>query len=130
MMEPKVRQMIVCEDVRTRSGSPGKIDVLGIMNRVTAKGFPARHTFAVYLCLTNARGAGRGRIVVKKLPQGDEVYVGDLHPFTFGADPLLLHPFTIRVFSCPLPEAGLYSVEFEYNDVVLGSCELLSEKST
>lgn len=129
MMEPKVRQMIVCEDARTRIGSQGKIDAFGIMNRVAAKDFPTNHSFAVYLCLTNGRGVGQGRIIVKKDIQGDVVYVGDPHEFDFGANPLLLHPFLIRVFSCRFLEPGLYSVEFEYNDVVLQSCALLLEKS-
>jgi hypothetical protein len=130
MLEPKVRQMIVCEDARVRQGSVGKIDIFGIMNKVTAKSFPCNLSFAVYLCLTDGRGAGRGRIVVKKAVAGETAYVGDLHEFEFGTDPLPLHPFLIRVFSCQLPSPALYSVEFVYNDVVLESCAMLVEKST
>jgi hypothetical protein len=53
-----------------------------------------------------------------------------VHEFEFGTDPLPLHPFLIRVFSCQLPSPALYSVEFVYNDVVLESCAMLVEKST
>lgn len=130
MMEPKVRQMIVCEDARTRVGSHGKIDVFGIINKLSARSFPFNLTFAVYLCLTDGRGTGRGCIVVRKAMEEDAVYEGDLHEFEFGDDPLPLHPFLIRVFSCRLPGTGLYSVEFVYNDVVLENCAILVEKST
>jgi hypothetical protein len=129
-MEPKVRQMIVCEDARSRIGSPTKIDVFGIINKLAAKSFPFNLSFAVYLCLTNARGTGQGRLVVSKGVAEDGVYVGDLHQFEFGDDPLALHPFLIRVFSCRLPEPGHYSVEFLYNEVILESCAILVEKST
>lgn len=88
-MEPKVRQMIVCEDVRARTDSPGKLDVFGVMNRVTARHFPSNHSFAVYLCLTDGRGTGRGRIVVKQAVEEDPIYVGDLHTFRFGGSPAI-----------------------------------------
>lgn len=127
-MEPIVRQMNLCEDARVRQGSQGKIDVFGLMNRARAKSFPFNLTFAVYLCLTDCRGFGNGRIVVKNRVDGDVVYVGDVHKFEFGNDPLALHPFVIRVFSCRLPAHGLYSVEFEYNDVALERCLLLAKE--
>lgn len=129
MMEPIVRQMILCEDARMRPGSKDKIDVLGLMNRVIAKLFPFNVTFSVYLCLTECRGSGRGRVVVKKAMDEEVVYVGDLHQFEFADDPLALQPFMIRVFSCPLPARGLYSIDFEYNDLVLKSCLLLVEEA-
>jgi hypothetical protein len=127
---PKVRQMIVCEDARTRPGSRGKIDIFGIMNKVGAREFPCQHSFAVFLCLTDGRGAGQGRIVVTKGIDEEEIYSGDLHDFEFGNDPLPLHPCLIRVFACQLPGPGLYLVKFVYNDVVLESCAMLIEEST
>lgn len=128
MMEPKVRQMIVCEDARTRPGAQRKIDVLGLMTKVVAERFPFNLSFAVYLCLTDARGAGEGRIVVRDA-DGGSVYSGDFHAFEFGTDPLRLHPFMIRVFSCRLPGPGLYLVLFVYNDVELADCPLHVEHS-
>ncbi len=122
--------MIVCEDARVRPGSHGKIDIFGIMNKVAAKSLPCNLSFAVYLCLTNGRGVGNGRIVVRKDMEEDGVYAGDLHEFELGDDPLRLHPFMIRVFSCRLPATGLYSVEFVYNDVVLENWSMLVEKAT
>ena len=34
----------------------------------------------------------------------------------------------IRVFSCRLPASGLYSIDFEYNEVVLRSTDPLWKK--
>jgi hypothetical protein len=130
MMEPKVRQMIGCEDARTRPGPGGKIDIFGLMNKVTTKSFPCNLSFAAYLCLTDGRGKGKGRIVVQRAAEEDAVYVGDLHEIQFDNDPLSLHAFLIRVFTCRLPGPGLYSVQFVYNEVVLETSVVLAEQST
>ena len=129
MMEPKVRQMIVCEDARTRQGSGRKIDVFGIINKVFAESFPFNLTLAVYLCLTECRGSGQGRIVVTELGAEKAAYIGDLHPFEFGSDPVALHPFVIRIPSCELSRPGLYEVSFVYNEVALDSYAILVEES-
>ncbi len=129
MMEPIIRQMILCEDARIRPGAKGKFDVFGLMNRATAKAFPFNLTFSVYLCLTDCRGSGRGRIVLKKVADEEFIYVGEPHRLEFGNDPLALQPFLFRVFSFPVPTRGLYSVDFEYNDVKLESCLILVEEA-
>jgi len=119
MLEPIVRQMILCEDARLRKGSRGKVDVMGLINQVRAPEFPINLAFAVYLCLTDCRGTGRGQIIVAKGGSGTVVYRGELHSFDFGADPIALYGRTIRVSSCELPASGLFSVQFVYNGVVL-----------
>ena len=129
MMEPKVRQMIVCEDARTRQGSGRKIDVFGIINKVFAKTFPFNLSFSVYLCLTEGRGAGQGRIIVTQEESGNAIYIGDLHSFEFGSDPIALHPFMIPIASCELRAPGLYCVSFVYNEVDLDSYAILVEQS-
>ena len=65
---------------------------------------------------------------MKNWVQDNVVYVGDVHKLEFGNDPLALQPFLIRVYSCLLPARGLYSIEFEYNEVVLASCFMLVEE--
>jgi hypothetical protein len=59
----------------------------------------------------------------------EAVYLGDLHPFNFGSDPIALHPFALRVPSCRLETPGLYYVSFMYNEVVLDSFAVLVEES-
>ena len=129
MLEPSVRQMIVCDDARVSHGTRGKIDIFGLLNKALAEDFPFNLTFAVYLCLTNGRGSGSARVVVKFSEDESVVYDGTSHAFSFGDNPLALHPFLIRVFSCQIPGPGLYSVEFVYNESTLASCPMLVEKS-
>jgi hypothetical protein len=126
MLEPKVRQIIVCEDARVRQGTIGKIDVFGLMNRVAAAHFPVSQTFSVYLCLTEGRGSGLGRIVVES-DLGTVIYRGNLHRLEFASDPLLLYACTIPVPSCEFPAPGL--VKFVYNEVDLGEFPMLVEES-
>ena len=127
MLEPKVRQMIVCEDARARKGSTGKIDVYGLLNKVAAATFPATLSFCVYLSLTEGRGSGVGRIVVES-DLGTVIYPGDPHPLNFSSNPLLLYACTFRVPSCEFPAPGLYSVKFVYNEVVLDEFPMLVEE--
>jgi hypothetical protein len=127
MLEPNVRQMILCEDARVRKGSHGKIDVFGVMNvtHAPADAFPMHLSFSVFLCLTNCRGSGYGTIVIANDETDEEVYIGKSHPIHFGSDPILLFSTIIRVPMCLLPSPGLYRVEFVYNESVIGSHQLL-----
>jgi hypothetical protein len=127
MLEPKVRQMVLCEDARRRKGSRGKFDLLGVINIVQAPAhaFPMHLSFTVYLCLTEARGSGTGAIVITNEDTDEEVYVGESHQLQFGADPIALGSVTLRVPLCLLPEPGLYRIDFVYNETVIGSHSLL-----
>lgn len=128
-MEPKVRQTIVCEDSRVRKGSGGKIDLYGLINKVTAPSFPIVLSFCVHLCLTEGRGSGKGRIDVAEAESEAVVYHGTVHSIHFGTDPLTLYSCTFRISSCKLPGPGLYLVNFVYNEVVLQEYPILVEKS-
>jgi hypothetical protein len=127
MMEPIVRLMVPCEDARPRKGRSKKTDIFGVTSTITAPAdaFPIRHTFAVYLALTNGHGRGHGTIVIKDEDTNEIVYPGLAHPFDFGNDPISVVGYVIRIPSCELPKPGLYRIEFVYNSsAVLEKCYL------
>ncbi len=131
-MEPVVRLMVPCEDARPRKGSPGKIDLFGVISTVSAPAdqFPVHLSFSVYLCLTNGRGQGSGKIVVAEDETNSVVYSGDAHPYDFWNDPILIVGSIIRVPLCLLPTPGLFRIEFVYNDAVVEKYPLLVRETT
>lgn len=120
-MYPVVRQLLVCEDVRARPGSPNKVDVLGLMSAagVSRGAFPIRLMLTVYTVLTSGRGTGEARIVVPAADTDEEVYQSPAYSISFPPDPLRSRGVTFRVSACPFPEPGLYFVELRYNGVAL-----------
>jgi hypothetical protein len=114
-MQPVVRHMLLCEDVRRRQNNAFKYDVLGVFGiaRPVAD-FPLRLSFCVFLEMTG-RGTGRGNVCVVDADTDDIVYQGTEHTMVFGADPLQSHAVAIRIVSCSLDSPGLYWVEFMYN---------------
>jgi hypothetical protein len=83
-------------------------------------------SFSVYLCLTDARGIGAGRIVVSAEETNEVVYLGELHSYDFGNDPIELSGFVIRVPLCLFPTPGVYRVEFVYNEAAVKEYSLLT----
>ena len=117
---PFVRHMLLCDDVRTNPADPRKVIVYGLVNEIrstaTEPSWPVRHSFSVYLALTEGRGAGEGRIVVTAADSGRPTYTGHPHRIEFEADPLKVKGVIFRIVNCSFPQAGLYWVEFRFND--------------
>jgi hypothetical protein len=122
MLEPIVRLMVVCEEVGPRIGAPHKIDILGVIALIDApvEAFPLDLDFSVYVCFTNARGQGEGKIVIVHDQNNDMVYDGDPVPFTLENNPRALIATAIPVSQCTFPYPDLYRVNFVYNDVEVG----------
>jgi hypothetical protein len=89
-MEPFIRFMLLCEDVRPRRNAPHKLDVFGLFTSLRpARGrFPLTISFCVYLLLTEGRGEGVGRIYVLDADTDEEVYAGSPHVIQFSGDPI------------------------------------------
>jgi hypothetical protein len=127
MIAPVVLQMILCEDARPRKGARGKFDVFGVVNIIHAPAevFPIRLSLSVYVCLTDGRGRGYGRITIVDEETEERIFNGDLRTLDFGSDPMILASVTLWVPMCELPKPGVYRVEFVYNESVIGMHSLL-----
>jgi hypothetical protein len=88
MIAPVVLQMILCEDARPRKGTRGKFDVLGVVNIIHAPAevFPIRLSLSVYVCLTDGRGRGYGRITIVDEETEERIFNGDPRTLDFGSD--------------------------------------------
>ena|SRR2546421_10080877 len=126
---PFVRHMLLCEDVRASASRPRKVNVYGLLSAIRPTGdaaeYPIRHSFCVYLALTEGRGAGEGRIAVVSADTELEIYLGQSHTLTFGPDPLKVLGAVFRIASCSFARPGLYWVEFRYNGSTIARQPLL-----
>lgn len=108
MIPPIVRLMVACEDARLRKGSKTKYDIFGVVSMIfaPADAFPIRHSFAVYLFLTDGHGKGLGHLVILDDDTDDVIFKGDPVVLDFGNDPTALYGSTIRVPVCTFPNPG------------------------
>jgi hypothetical protein len=130
-IEPMVRHMILCDNVRRNPNNPNKIDILGLISTVrpaAGSTYPLPlSNLCVYLNLTGGRGTGAGQINVRHADS--DIILLSSAPLTliFPADPLALAGLIFRVRNCVLPQAGLYWIEFCYNQKVLAQQPILAK---
>jgi hypothetical protein len=126
---PNVRHMLLCDDVRPDPENPGKLNVLGLVSSIRSTAeppFPLRHPqLCLYLQVTEGRGKGNVRIVVREADS--EVVVSATPPreLTFAGSPLSVAAMLFRVQDCVFPRPGLYWVQFCFGEQVLAQEPLL-----
>lgn len=79
----------------------------------------------VFLSLAGGRGTGEVAIVCVSEDTGQVIFATPKHRVTFPADPLTVVGVPFRILDCPFPSAGLYSVQFWYNDTKVEERPLL-----
>src|SRR5436190_20154240 len=119
---PVVREMMLCREARRDPSAPEEMTLHGLVNVIRADDdppFPCRvPLLTVYLRLTGGRGEGQGRVVVLFADTGEAVLVGPEHPISFVPNPLLIRILSFRLRNCVFPRAGLYYVQFWYDDEI------------
>jgi len=129
-VEPFIRHMLLCEKVQLRQTGPMKVNALGLMSFFSvrrAAGFPARlPKLCVYIELSGGRGSGSVRVDVRNADSGFVVSSSPEHEVTMAQDPLEVQTLVFNLADCALPHAGLYWVQFCYNDRVLAEQPLMA----
>jgi hypothetical protein len=88
--------------------------------------FPARlPELCILMALRNGRGPGIAVISAVNEYTGETCWNPVPMRINFGADPLETRWLSFRVKDVAFPNAGVYSVEFRYNDVVRASQSLI-----
>jgi hypothetical protein len=117
---PVVRHMLLCDDVRQRPNNPGKLDILGLTSALRAtevvRGLHRVILLGVFVQVTELYRDGRAKVVVADAETDEDVYAGPIHTVKGVADPLAGTPLFFRIGPVDFPRAGLYWVEFHYND--------------
>src|SRR5690242_5168770 len=119
-IKPVVRYMLLCDDWRIDAANNRRITIIGLISNIHALDdppFPLLHReMCVFLALTNGHGQGEGNIVCVFESSGNEIFATSSRPIAFGPDPLEVLGVVFRVRDISFPQAGLYSVQFWYED--------------
>ncbi len=126
---PTVRYLIVCEDDQVDPEHPRRVTLTGLISTIRSLEQPAYplwyREICVFLQLTECRGSAEGRIEIQHSDSSDVVFQTKTRSIPFGSDPLEIVGATFRIRDCLFREAGLYSVQFWYNDAMLAQQPLL-----
>jgi hypothetical protein len=125
-MEPEVRYLILCDDVRVDPLNYHRVDVLGLMTALRATGHPpfplARPLFCVLVLLTACGAAGQGGDLVVRLIQESTsriIFRTSPRRIRFVNDPEDTSGAVFRIHNCSFPAGGLYWVECVFAGTVL-----------
>lgn len=117
---PVVRYMILCEDWATDANGPNRVNIFGLLSNIRSIDEPFYPLLfpelCIFLALTEGRGIGDGRIVCVFEETAEKVFETPNRTIAFGTDPLEVVGVPFRIRDCPFPRAGLYLVQFWYND--------------
>jgi hypothetical protein len=122
-MEPEVRYLILCDDVRAGVNNLHRIDVMGLITHIRSTATPAfphaRPLFCVLVILTGCQGVGELSLRIVQAESGQLVFRNQPRQVRFAGDPQEAVGFVFRVQGCSFPAAGLYWVEFVYSGTVI-----------
>jgi len=125
---PIVRYFIVCEDVIAAGTNSQRLSVVNVMSSIRSLTVPAYPIVFPQVCgfalYTESRSAGDGRVEILA-EDGALLYRTPRHALPFGQDTLEVHGALFRIRDFPVPAAGLYWVQFWYNDDMLVQQPLL-----
>ena len=120
---PIVRYMLPCDDWNIDTGSERRVTVIGLLSTIRSiddPPYPLLHReFCVFLALTEVRGTGSGKIVCVDEATGHKVFETPSRPIQSGPDPLDVMGVAFRIRDSIFPRAGLYSVQFWYDGMLL-----------
>ena len=126
---PTVRHLILCEDVQTDPDHPLRatlVGLLGASRSLEQPPYPLLHRdFCVFIQLTSCRGPGDGRIQIERADTDEVIFRTRTRTLPLGNDPLELFAISFRIRNCLFPAAGLYWVQFWYNEQMLAQQPLL-----
>ena len=128
-VHPTVRYLILCEDVQTHPANPHHVTLVGLISTIHSveePHFPLLYReMCVYLLLTECRGQADGRIELQHADSGQIVFRTRTRTIPFGSDPLEVQGISFRLRNIFFSEAGLYWVQFWYNEQMIEQQPLL-----
>ena len=122
-VNPVVRHMLLCDDIRPNPSNPNKMDVLGLVSTIHAvaeSDYPLHvPMLCVYLEIAGGRGIGQARIDCRQADSGLVMFSSPTHKLNFPPDPRAVRGLAFRLVDCMFPQSGLYWVQFCYNQQIL-----------
>ena len=127
--QPTVRYLIVCEDILTDPAVPQQVSLLNLVSSIRSQiqpPYPLSHPeLCVFVQLTECRGSASCRVEVVQADSNDAIFQTRTRAVAFPTDPLEVVGLSFRLRNCSFPEAGLYWIQFWYNDAMIAQQPLL-----
>jgi hypothetical protein len=128
-VQPTVRYLIVCEDVQTDPANSRRVTLVGLLSAIRSleqPPFPLLYRgICVFLLMTECRGPADGRIEIHHADSGQVVFRTQTRSIPFASDPLEIVGATFRIRNCLFQSAGLYWVQFWYNEEMIAQQSLI-----
>ena len=125
-MNPIVRYMLLCDDIRVDADNPECVHVDCLLSNIVSLELPpfpfVREMLCIYLALTECHGNGVAQIRVLYSDGEHEapLFGSPEHRLDFtGHSPLEVLGIVFRIEECTFPESGRYTVQFWYNGQVV-----------
>ena len=126
---PTVRHMLLCDDAEAQQDHPNRWNVSGLMHSLTFvpdTPFPTHHPLlTILLHLTGGRGGGTVAIVGVHADTDQIVFGTPQRTIQFPNNPLAVYGLVFRILDVPIPQRGLYYIQFRSNDQVVAQQPLL-----
>ena len=117
-VHPRVRYLIVCEDVQTDPDNPRRVTLVGLISAIHSldqPAFPLRdREICVFLQLTECRGPADGQIEIHHADSGQVAFRTRTRTIPLGSDPLEVVAAIFRIRNGLFQEPGLHWVQFWY----------------
>jgi hypothetical protein len=113
-MTPRVRTIVICDDVSASVTEESVFTLEGVRSHLRAASFPYRAALSLFLLLSSPRkGRYSGKIlVVNERTEKPIRYVKLLAPFQEDNE---LSPMYVDIGDCVFPEAGYYSFQVYFS---------------
>ena len=124
-VKPVVRMLAACEDMAIEGKQASLLRLLLNIRSSEVPPYPLLvKEVCVYVVLTEVRGSGSFSVRIVKANSNVEVSYSGIRHHTFGNDPLAVHGLPFRLHDCLFPEAGLYSIEFWFEQSLVAETPL------
>jgi hypothetical protein len=110
-----LKAFVLCKEIVDSPGGSGQKDLHGAgLSLIRASGpFPFKHSFWVYLEITDQKPTGSIQLALMRADSGRRHFFRDV-TVEF-SDPLTSTRVSIRLFDCVFPIPGVYFVELWYD---------------
>lgn len=127
-MEPEVRHLILCDEVRTDPNDFQRLNVFGLITAIRSTARPrfpvVRPLLCALLILTGGQGGGELTLRILQDQTGRVVFRSTPRQVRFVGDPAAVLGALFRIRRCWFPGAGLYWVEVTFAGGVLARQKL------
>ena len=120
---PVVRTLIVCEDITIDPGNPRRVTLVNLIHSIRSVDDPPYpllyREVCVFVQLAGCRGPGEVKVEIREADTDEVVFVTRTRTVGFPDNPLSVHGMRFRLRNCRFPAAGLYWVQFWYDNQML-----------